>query len=86
MPASIFQESYLFTEMFFSFSLLIDNILHSFPRHLYFHISVSEYPCSLPLGALENDSVSCHFDVVVLFLGNAEGYSLTHEMHFMSTD
>lgn len=44
--------------MFFSFLLLIDNILDSFPRYLYFHISVSKYPSSLALGGLENDSVS----------------------------
>ena len=53
-----FQESYLFKEMLFSFSLLIDDVLESFPQYLGFHISVSEDPSGLLLGVLQNESVT----------------------------
>ena len=53
-----FQESYLFKETLFSFSLLIDDVLESFPQYLGFHISVSEDPSGLLLGVLQNESVT----------------------------
>lgn len=59
VSASTFQECYLFLRnVCFLFSLLINNVLDSFPRYLYFNISAPEKPCSLTLGGLGNDSVS----------------------------
>lgn len=36
VSASLFQESYLFMKMFFSFSLLTDNVIDAFPQYLHF--------------------------------------------------
>ena len=58
MAASLFQESCLFKEMVFSFSLLTDDVLESFLQYLGFHISVSEDPSGLLLGVLQNESVT----------------------------
>lgn len=58
MSVSLFQKSYLFKEMVFSFSLLIDNVLESFPQYLGFHISVSEDTSGLLLGVLQNETVT----------------------------
>ena len=67
MSASLSQESYLFKEIVFPFSLLIDDVLESFPQYLGFHISVSEDPSGLLLGVLQNESDFLDLRLVCFF-------------------